>query len=431
MMRLKTILKNKSKNELIILAQKVGLRGYSSLNKEELISKLIDEKKKELEKILLNTFWKNHNHHIYGIASIIGLAITLITILSPYLFNEERSEQPVQNGKITIAGKNFLESSILLEIIAIAIEEKTSPRILVERVHNMLETTYCMNSLLKGEIDIYPEYTGTLLSIHLQESDEICQDENKHNASFINSALDNMDNGLEDLKWIGTFGFHNGYTFVMHKERIKELGLDPAKISISDLSKHSASLTIETPRECSRRRDCLKDISRTYSLSFKRYSQEVSADKRFSRLKKSSLDNGPDGIDVIVAFTTDPQLNDTSYVMIKDDKEFYIKYFAGSIVRKEVLEKYKYNGLEGALTQLNNSFISPNDVGKSDADYRMVKLMEAVRNATDSEGNRLITMESLFENNNIKARKELKRIVREWLIARNVFEEHAASQKDG
>lgn len=58
-------------------------------------------------------------------------------------------------------------------------------------------------------------------------------------------------------------------------------------------------------------------------------------------------------IDVIMASTTDGQLVNENYLVLKDDKRFFPRYLAGTIIREETLKKYPE--LIEVLNLLNNT----------------------------------------------------------------------------
>ena len=68
---------------------------------------------------------------------------------------------------IRVASKNFTEQVVLGEIIAQHLEHKLGRK--VERQLNLGGTLLAHRALANGEIDLYPEYTGTALAAVLKE----------------------------------------------------------------------------------------------------------------------------------------------------------------------------------------------------------------------------------------------------------------------
>ena len=133
------------------------------------------------------------------------------------------------SGSITIGGKQFTEQEILGEIMATLIECNTD--IAVRRKLNLGGTMICFNALKAGDLDLYPEYTGTGLMNILKrgiirdpdEAYEVVQREFQHNF---------------DLVWLKPFGFNNTYTLTMRRQHTEELGIR----RISDLATYMNKL---------------------------------------------------------------------------------------------------------------------------------------------------------------------------------------------
>src|ERR1041384_4349579 len=68
---------------------------------------------------------------------------------------------------IVVASKNFTEQVILGEILAQQIERKLG--VPVDRKLNLGGTLLAHEALIKGSIDLYPEYTGTALTVILKQ----------------------------------------------------------------------------------------------------------------------------------------------------------------------------------------------------------------------------------------------------------------------
>ena len=72
---------------------------------------------------------------------------------------------------IVVGSKAFPENRLLGEILAQLIEARTDLR--VERRVGLGGTTIAFRALLDGEIDLYPEYTGTGWSVHLRRRERV------------------------------------------------------------------------------------------------------------------------------------------------------------------------------------------------------------------------------------------------------------------
>ena len=67
---------------------------------------------------------------------------------------------------LIVGSKNFSENVFLAELVAQHVESRTGVR--VERRLNLGGTFICHQALVSGQIDLYPEYTGTALTAVLE-----------------------------------------------------------------------------------------------------------------------------------------------------------------------------------------------------------------------------------------------------------------------
>ena len=130
---------------------------------------------------------------------------------------------------ITIGGKNFTEQFILAELFRLLIENNTSLN--VELKTGLGGTQIVFEALLAGEIDLYPEYTGTgflvLLSPDQQTVEDIIWDKDAVYLYVKENFAEQFD-----LAWLDPLGFNNTYALMMREETAQESGL----ASISDLA---------------------------------------------------------------------------------------------------------------------------------------------------------------------------------------------------
>ena len=127
--------------------------------------------------------------------------------------------QPVfsENGQeIRVGSKKFTESVILGEIVTGLISTVHQP---VRHLRELGGTRVLWNALLKGEIDLYPEYTGTIIQ-------EILADQPISQSADLRKALDPYHIGMSD-----PLGFNNTYALGMNSRLASDLKIE----TISDL----------------------------------------------------------------------------------------------------------------------------------------------------------------------------------------------------
>ena len=93
--------------------------------------------------------------------------ITLIILALALTFTLIGCSAGGGGSKITIGSKNFTENIILAHLMADIIEEKTD--LTVERKVNLGGSSIAWEALHNDEIQLYPDYTGTLVANYYQE----------------------------------------------------------------------------------------------------------------------------------------------------------------------------------------------------------------------------------------------------------------------
>ncbi len=256
----------------------------------------------------------------------------IIIPLLLFIFNS-KVNSPGRSSEIVVASKPTAEQYILGEIIARLIEEKTS--IPVKRTFGIGGgTSNIQPAMLSGEIDIYPEYTGTAWLFVLKKK-------KISNPDTLFNDLADIYNKEFHLTWVTRFGFNNTYTLAMFDTTASREGIK----TISDLAPKSNRYRFGAEFDFFERDDGFYGLSALYSLNFKKI---VELD---INLKFNALENGT--VDIIDAFSTDSRIRQMNLRTLIDDKNYFPAYQAGIVVRNETLKKYPE--LKSLLEQLNNT----------------------------------------------------------------------------
>jgi osmoprotectant transport system permease protein len=124
---------------------------------------------------------------------------------------------------IIIGSKNFTEQYILAHIFKKLIEGQSD--LIVELKTGLAGTKICLDALINGEIDMYPEYTGTGLHVILKAdkevSNKILRDEKK-----VYEYVKNESKKRYDLEWLQPLGFNNTYALMMRESHADELNIE-------------------------------------------------------------------------------------------------------------------------------------------------------------------------------------------------------------
>ncbi|HHU04857.1 MAG TPA: glycine/betaine ABC transporter substrate-binding protein [Clostridiales bacterium] len=231
---------------------------------------------------------------------------------------------------ITVGSKDFTENTVLGEIFAQLIEAKTNLK--VNRKLNMGGTFVNFEAIKNGQIDIYPEYTGTALTAQLKM--DVINDPDE-TYRIVSEEFDKQFN----IKWMKPLGLNNTYTLAVTNEVYEQYGVE----TFSDLAAISENLIFGAEHEFFDRQDGFDGLVETYGMKFKGDPKKMNVS-----LKYQAIGNGE--IDVTDAFATDGQIMQYNLKILKDDKNFFPPYYAAPIIRKEVLDKHPE--LEDVLNSL-------------------------------------------------------------------------------
>jgi osmoprotectant transport system permease protein len=257
--------------------------------------------------------------------------IAILLLLLPAVDAAPAADQP----KVVVGSKSFTESTILAEAATLLAREAGC-----EAVHRreLGGSLVLWKALRAGDLDLYPEYTGTLLQ-------ETLASEKLSSAEELPEALAKYGVGMTK-----SLGFQNGYAIGMSRDRAKELGI----ASISDLREHPG-LRLGFSSEFLNREDGWPSLRAKYGLP-----QRDVVGMEHS-LTYAALDGGQ--LDAIDLFTTDPNIARFHLISLEDDREHFPEYEAVYVYRLDLEERApafvaRLKDLEGrvseeAMTRMN------------------------------------------------------------------------------
>jgi osmoprotectant transport system substrate-binding protein len=227
---------------------------------------------------------------------------------------------------ITVGSKDFTEQFILGNMYALALEDAGFN---VERKLNLGSEQIADKALQSGQIDLYPEYTGTALAAILPyEQDPANLDSPQatyQQAKELYAKRDPADTMLQPAP------FNNTYGIFVRSEVAQRENLS----TLADLAEASPDLTFVSFSQFQNRSDGYPNMQDNYpSLDFGKITIVNSLGLRYQGV----LQGDGDG-DVGVGFTTDGQLASDKLVVMEDPKSIWPFYYPAPVVRSDVLEK--------------------------------------------------------------------------------------------
>jgi glycine betaine/choline ABC-type transport system substrate-binding protein len=247
---------------------------------------------------------------------------------------------PVQGASgvsLKVGSKNFTEQFILGEIYAQALQAAGYK---VKKDLNLGSELVAYKALREGEVDAYPEYTGTsLTSFFKVKIEDVPKDAKK---AYEDAKAAYAKVGITALP---TTPFENSYRMAVTKKEAAALG-NPTKIS--DLEGKSQDMVVNGFPECRQRIDCLLGVEQGYGLKFKKF---LPGENKFQ-----ILDNGD--ADIAFVFTTDGPLASGKYVVLDDDKSIFPPYNISLTVRDSVAKQLGPEG-QKVITDVQKYMTEP------------------------------------------------------------------------
>ena len=251
---------------------------------------------------------------------VIGLGVSY----TPSLLAKPEKEN------LIIAGKLGPEPEILANMYKILIEENTDMTVTVKP--NFGKTTFLYEALKKGDIAIYPEFTGTVTESLLKPTPQV-----NHDPEAVYQAARDGIKKQDNLALLKPMAYQNTYAVAVPKKIAQEYGLK----TISDLKKVEGQLKAGFTLEFNDREDGNKGLQKVYGLHLQVSTMEPA-------LRYQAIQSGD--IQITDAYSTDAELARYDLVVLQDDKQLFPPYQGAPLMKEALLKKHPE--LEGILNQL-------------------------------------------------------------------------------
>ncbi len=255
-----------------------------------------------------------------SLAKLIAIALVLmIAGLAPL---------PRRAAQIRIGSKKFTESVILGEMLRLLAEQS---KLDVVHYREFGGTRIVFDALVAGEIDVYPEYTGTITA-------EIFAGQSIRDETTMRRLL--REKGIGVSK---PLGFSNTYALALTRRRAAELRIS----RISDL-KRLPELRLALTHEFLDRADGWPALKRRYDLQ-QTDVVGVDHDVAYRQLLAGE-------IDIIDVYSTDAMIRRGDLLLLEDDQSFFPRYDAVWLYRLDSAARYPaiidaMHRVEGALSE--------------------------------------------------------------------------------
>jgi glycine betaine/choline ABC-type transport system substrate-binding protein len=236
-----------------------------------------------------------------------------------------------RRSAIVVGSKNFTEQVILGEIIAQHLETQLGRP--VERRSNLGGTLLAHEALRSGQIDLYPEYTGTALTAILKLPPE-------NDASHVMETVRSEYRKRWRLEWLDPLGFNNTFAMTIRGGDARGGQIE----NLSDAARRPAPWRLGAGFEFLQRADGLAGLVQTYHLRFAGSPKSMDLGLLYSALQQGQ-------VDMIAASSTDGMLSVLDVRVLRDDKAYFPPYQCAIVARREALDSDPK--LDRALRQLS------------------------------------------------------------------------------
>ena len=233
---------------------------------------------------------------------------------------------------IRVGSKDFTENLIVGELYALALEDAGYT---VKRVF-AIAGSVVHASIVNGEIDLYPEYTGTgLLTVLKMEA--------MADPARVYATVKREYARRFNLVWLEPSRANDSQGLALKTSVARELGI----ATISDLQRNAHKIRFASQGEFDQRADGLPGLEQVYG-PFRWKSSRV-------------FDNGlkyqvllDDEADLVPAYTTEGRLADTEkFTLLRDDRQMWSPYYLAPVIRADVLAAHP--DIAGILNRISTS----------------------------------------------------------------------------
>lgn len=294
--------------------------------------------------LILSQAQKLISHRKKANKKYVGIAVVIIAILLCSGFYGTNSDNTIH-----VATKPMTEQYVMGYMLKELIEADSDLN--VELTTGIGGGTSNIHpGMVKGDFDLYPEYTGTGWM-------EVLKNDGIYNESSFDE-LQKEYNDKYSIKWANSYGFEDTYGLAVSKEVADKYNLK----TYSDLAEISPNLNFGAEYDFFEREDGYDALKSEYGFNFK------STNDMDIGLKYDAIKTGE--VDAIIIFTTDGRLSDSDVVVLEDDKGFFPSYQCYNVIREETLAQHPE--LEEILMKLNNT-ITSQDMAKMNYEVEINK----------------------------------------------------------
>jgi osmoprotectant transport system substrate-binding protein len=248
-----------------------------------------------------------------------GVLLAALSLSAALPAHSGLAARPAAKGSISIGTKNFGEEYVISDMYRLLLEKHGYT---VGKTHDLAQTSALQKALLRGDIDLYPEYTGTGLGEVLGRTHAITNPTN---------AFNQVRSGYRKfhLTWLAQSKMNDTNSVAVTSATAKKYGLH----TLSDLAGKANQLSFAGLPDCKDRPDCLGGLKGVYHANFKKITFLTAQPVMYKELKAGNFD-------AIEVFTTDAPIKAFGLVVLKDNKHIFPADHIAPVIRDSVLKQH-------------------------------------------------------------------------------------------
>jgi osmoprotectant transport system permease protein len=270
----------------------------------------------------------NARHSAVRRAAWASLALGLVIAVAFGVWRGVRSK-----ADVVVCSKDFTEQVILGELLAQTLEARG---LRVERRFE-LGGNLCHDALVAGEVDVYPEYTGTSLMAILKHPPS-------SDARAVYEQVKRDYAERFDVEVGPPLGFENTFAILVRGEDARRLRLR----TVSDAVPHARTWQAGFGQDFKSRPDGYAGFARAYGLGFNSEPREMDLSLTYRALAERQ-------VDLIAGNSTDGLISALDLTQLEDDRRYFPPYEAVLLFRRDALARHTaarevLQSLSGAIT---------------------------------------------------------------------------------
>ena len=225
--------------------------------------------------------------------------------------------------RLSVGAKNFTEQYIVGSMIS-QLLEASGFRVSEDFGMSSFAVRTAMTT---GQIDLYPDYTGTAWTAYLEQESVVRDPVELYN------KVKKMDLEQNGVVWLDMFPFNNTYALAVTNETAKEYNLRTID-DLADLVNSGQDLLMGIDFEFYERNDGFFAMAETYGMEVaKRDVKTMEIGMTYEAISR-------DNIQVAMVFSTDGKLEKYNLTVLEDNKNFFPFYNLSVTLKEDVYEKY-------------------------------------------------------------------------------------------